>query len=120
MSETDVDEYYNRIPDLKKEEFFAASLVVMKDRVLNDLLKLRRHGHGPDFGWVESQPQADPTYQYLGNYMRKRRRCDPKFAVWTKATWCSRFRLSRTPLAIRAGEPLGQRGGASVSAGVFH
>ncbi|XP_065283149.1 neprilysin-1-like isoform X1 [Dermacentor albipictus] len=69
MSESDLDDYYRRIPNLKREEFFAASLAVMKEKVLNDFFKLRRHGHAPDFGWVESQPQADPIFQYLGNYM---------------------------------------------------
>ncbi|XP_075540113.1 neprilysin-1-like [Dermacentor variabilis] len=68
-SDTELNEYYSSIPDLRKEEFFVSALHVIKAYVVSELRKLKFIGYRNDFGWVQLQPQADPTYQYLGNFI---------------------------------------------------
>ncbi|KAL1483674.1 hypothetical protein MTO96_012512 [Rhipicephalus appendiculatus] len=70
-SDTELNEYYSSIPDLRKEEFFVSALYVIKAYVTTELRKLKFIGYRNDFGWVQLQPQEDPVYQYLGNFIRK-------------------------------------------------
>ncbi|XP_049271395.1 neprilysin-1-like [Rhipicephalus sanguineus] len=70
-SDTELNEYYSSIPDLRKEEFFVSALQVIKAYVTTELRKLKFIGYRNDFGWVQLQPQEDPVYQYLGNFIRK-------------------------------------------------
>ncbi|KAL3227162.1 hypothetical protein MRX96_004343 [Rhipicephalus microplus] len=58
-----------QIPDLRKEEFFVSALHVIKAYVTTELRKLKFIGYRNDFGWVQLQPQEDPVYQYLGNFI---------------------------------------------------
>ncbi|XP_065282740.1 neprilysin-1-like isoform X3 [Dermacentor albipictus] len=64
-SDTELNEYYSSIPDLRKEEFFVSALHVIKAYVVSELRKLKFIGYRNDFGSVNFGALGT----ILGHYM---------------------------------------------------
>ncbi|EEC07654.1 endothelin-converting enzyme, putative, partial [Ixodes scapularis] len=55
-SDGDLNEHYKDIPDLRKEDFFVSSLLVIKAFIRNGLRKLKYYGHDKDYGVLRDVP----------------------------------------------------------------
>ncbi|XP_070389867.1 neprilysin-1-like isoform X2 [Dermacentor albipictus] len=68
-SDRELGEYYQELPDLRKEDFFRNVLIATRIYYRTFYGRLRQIKKANDFGWLASDPASSMHYSLIGNYL---------------------------------------------------